>query len=140
MNEIKQHNYFQPLPENKYNPLSWIHPEVIIGNNCWIGSDVMITDNVVLGDNVSISCGVKIYDHDTSFYRATKGRVQAKHYKVKIGSNTQIGTNSVIVPKNSNIEIGECVIVGALSLVKSSIEPNQIVGGNPLRFIKYVRD
>lgn len=137
--QIKKHNYNKPLPPNKYNPLSWIHPNAIIGENCWIGSDVMITDNVELGDNVSISCGVKIYDHDTSYYRATKGRVQAKHYKVQIGSNTQIGSNSVIVPKDSDIIIGESVIVGALSLVRRSIKSNHIVGGNPLRYINQIR-
>lgn len=137
---IKQHNYNKPPHENKYNPLSWIHPGAKIGDNCWIGSGVIITDNVELCDNVSISCGVCIYDHDTSIYRVTEGKVQAKHYKIKIGSHTQIGSNSVIVPKDKDIVIGDHVIVGALSLIKEDIPSYHIVGGIPAKIIGVVKE
>jgi len=131
----KQHNYKKSIPENKYNPLSWIHPKAIIGDNCWIGSDVMISEHVEIGDNVSISCGVKIHDHDTSYNHATEKNIGITYYKVKIGSNTQIGSNSVIVPTDKDLTIGDNVIVGALSLVKHDIPDRHVMGGNPLRFI-----
>ena len=137
--KIKKHNYNQPLPENKYNPLAWISPEAVIGNNCWIGSDVVITKNVEIGDNVSVSCGCKIYDHDTSFYRSSEGAVKEKHYKVKIGSFTHIGSNSVIIPKDKDIVIGDHVIIGALSLVKTSVPPYTIVAGIPATVIGDVK-
>lgn len=137
---LKQHKYNQQLPENKYNPLSWIHPDAVIGDNCWIGSDVMISANVELKDNVSISCGCKIYDHDTSRYRVTEGRIQAKHYKVVIGSHTQIGSNSVIVPKGGDIIIGDHVIVGALSLVRESISPHSVAVGIPAKVIMRIEE
>ena len=99
----------------------------------------MITKNVEIGDNVSLSCGVLIYDHDTSFYRAEEGNIEARHYKVKIGSYTQIGSNSVIVPKDRDITIGDHVVIGALSLVKTSIPSYTIVGGIPARVIGDVK-
>ena len=136
---MKQHNYNQPLPENKYNPLAWIHPDAKIGDNCWIGAFCMITKNVEIGDNVSLSAGVLIYDHDTSFYRAEEGNIEAQHYKVKIGSYTQIGSNSVIVPKDRDIIIGDHVVIGALSLIKTSIPSYTIVGGIPARVIGDVK-
>lgn len=137
---LKRHKYNQPLPPNKYNPLAWISLEAKIGDNCWIGSDVLITANVELGDEVSISCGCKIYDHDTSQYRVTEGRIQAKHYKVVIGSHTQIGSNSVIVPKGGDIIIGDHVIVGALSLVRESISPHSVAVGIPAKVIRRIEE
>lgn len=135
---LKAHKYNQPLPPNKYNPLAWISPEAKIGDNCWIGSDVVITANVELRNNVSISCGCKIYDHDTSYYRITEGKIQPKHYKVVIGSHTQIGSNSVIVPKDKDIIIGDYVIVGALSFVNQSIPPYSIAWGIPAKVIRRI--
>lgn len=135
---MKQHNYNRPLPPNPYNPLSWISPEAVIGENCWIGSDVMITANVELEDNVSISCGCKIYDHDTSWYRASEGRIQAKHYKVIIGRCTQIGSNSVICPRDQDIVIGDHCIIGALSFVRHSVPAYTVAAGNPLRVVRHI--
>lgn len=99
----------------------------------------MVTDNVEIGDNVSLSCGVLVYDHDTSFYRAYEGKAEATHYKVRIGSHTQIGSNSVIVPKDRDITIGDHVVVGALSLVKTDIPSYSIVAGIPAKVIGDVK-
>jgi len=135
---IKEHNYDKQLPPNKYNPLSWIHPNAIIGENCWIGSDVMISENVEIGDNVSIACGTKIMDHDTSYYRVTEGEIQAKHFKVKIGSNSHTGSNSVILAGKRDVVLGDHVIVGALSLVNKSFKSNVIIAGVPAQIVKVI--
>lgn len=137
---MKKHNYDRSLPPNKYNPLSWIHPEAVIGDNCWIGSDVFIGPNVELDDNVSISCGCKIYDHDTSWYRASEGVLEAKHYRVKIGRCTQVGSNTVIVPGDGDITIGDHCIIGALSLVKGDIPPYSVAVGIPARVIRHINE
>jgi len=137
---IKEHNYNKELPPNKHNPLSWIHPNAIIGDNCWIGSDVMICENVEIGDNVSIACGTKIMDHDTSYYRVSEGKIQARHYNVEIGKNSHTGSNSVILAGNQDVLLGNNVIVGALSLVNRSFPPNVIVAGIPAKVIKYIGD
>lgn len=137
-NKMKAHNYSQPLPPNKYNPLSWIHPDAEIGENCWIGAFVYIGPGVEIGDNVSIANGVQIFDHDTSWYRASEGRPREKHYKVEIGRCGEIGSNTVIVPGCEDITIGDHCIVGALSLVKKSIPAYSVAVGCPARVIRHI--
>lgn len=137
---MKKHNYNRPLPPNPYNPLSWIHPATVIGDNCWIGSDVVITSNVELADNVSISCGCKIYDHDASWYRVSEGRIEAKHYNVKIGRCTQVGSNTVICATDGDITIGDHCIIGALSYVRRSVPAYTVAAGNPLRIVRHINE
>ena len=135
---IKKHNYDGKIPLNKYNPLSWIHPEAIIGENCWIGSDVVISKNIEIGDNVSVSCGAKILDHDNSYNRVSEGKVKTKHFKVKIGSHSHIGSNAVILAGKNDVTLGDHVIVGALSLVNKSFPPNLVIAGIPAKVIKFI--
>ncbi|MDD5614955.1 MAG: acyltransferase [Candidatus Methanoperedens sp.] len=137
-NKIKQHKYNQPLPPNPYNPLSWISPEAVIGENCWIGAFVYIGPNVTIDDNVSIANGCLIYDHDTSWYRASEGRIQAEHYHVKIGRCTEIGSNTVVLPGAKDVTIGDHCIVGALSLVKKDIPAYSVAVGCPARVIRHI--
>lgn len=137
---MKSHNYNKPLPPNPYNPLSWISPEAVIGENCWIGSDVFIGPGIEIGDNVSIACGCKIYDHDTSWYRVTEGRIEAKHYKIKIGRCTEIGSNTVVLPGDQDVTIGDHCIIGALSLVKRDIPAYSVAVGCPARIIRYINE
>lgn len=135
---IKKHNYDQPLPQNKYNPLSWIQPEAKIGDNCWIGAFCYVAHNVVIGDNVSLANGVQIFDHDTSLYRATHGRENPVYYTVIIDDDVEIGANSVIIPNGKDITIGHNTIVGALSFVRDDIPPYSIAVGIPAEVVKKV--
>lgn len=135
---IKKHNYDRPLPPNKYNPLSWIQPEAKIGDNCWIGAFCYIAHNVVIGDNVSLANGVQIFDHDTSWYRATHGQAETVHYKVAIEDDIEIGANSVIIPNGKDITIGHNSIVGALSFVRDDIPPYSVAVGIPAKVVKKV--
>lgn len=129
---MKEHTYGKEIPKNKYNPFAWICKGAKIGENAWIGSGVYISDNVEIGNNVSISNGVQIFDHDNSWYRATEGRVPpGEKHKVKIGDYTQIGSNTVILADKNDIEIGDHVIVGALSLIKNKIPSKTVVYGVP---------
>jgi acetyltransferase-like isoleucine patch superfamily enzyme len=134
--QIKKHNYNQSLPENKYNPLSWIQPEAKIGDNCWIGAFCYIAHNVEIGDNVSLANGVQIFDHDTSWYRATRGQVQPTYYKVTIEDDIEIGANAVIIPNGHDITIGHNTIVGALSFVRDDIPPYSVAVGIPAKVVK----
>ena len=135
---LKRHSYNQPLPPNKYNPLAWVVPEAEIGDNCWIGAFCYVAGRVTLGDNVSLSNGVQVYDHDTSYYRATHGKVEKKYYHVTIEHDVQIGANSVVIPQGKDIVIGHNSIVGALSLVTESIPPYSVAVGIPARVVKRI--
>ena len=132
---VKKHNYNQPLPQNKYNQLSWIQPNAKIGANCWIGAFCFIADNVTIGDNVSIANGVQIFDHDTSHYRATHGKADINQYDVVIEDDVEIGANSVVI---GDVTIGHNSIIGALSLVKEDVPNHSIAVGIPAKVIKKV--
>ncbi len=98
----------------------------------------MVTEDVEIGNNVSLSCGVLCYNHDTSFHRVSEGKVQAKHFKVKIGDYSHIGSNSVIIPKDRDIEIGDHCVIGALTLIRHSTPPYTVWVGSPARMIRKI--
>jgi chloramphenicol O-acetyltransferase type B len=59
-----------------------------------------------------------------------------KSADVTIGDYVWIGAGSYIGP---GIVIGDGAIVGANSVVHRAVEPNEIVGGSPLRHIRFKR-
>ena len=53
--------------------------------------------------------------------------------RVKIGNYATIGTNATILP---DITIGEGANVGAGAVVTKNVKKNQIVAGNPAKYIR----
>jgi acetyltransferase-like isoleucine patch superfamily enzyme len=53
--------------------------------------------------------------------------------KVKIGNFVNIGTNSTILP---GLTIEDGAFIGAGAIVTKNVKKNQIVFGNPAKFIK----
>lgn len=92
-----------------------------IGENFVIGHPV----SIVIGDKVIIGDNVKIYQC------VTIGQKNNKY--PRIGNNVVIYPNSVIV---GDITIGDNCIIGAGSVVISSIPNNCVAAGNPARVIK----
>jgi len=110
---------------------------VMIGESCHIScsSKVHIEDNVLLGRRVHItdnSHGETTYDSlntpplDRSIY--SKG-------EVIIRKNVWIGDNVVIL---AGVEIGECSVVGAQSVVTKSVPAFSICAGVPAKVIKHI--
>lgn len=131
-----------------------------IGSNVRIDDFCIISGNVKLGSNIHISAYVAIYGkynveledytgispkstvysamddfggdfligpiHDESKTNVTGGKVLIKKY-------SQIGCNSVVFP---NLIIGEGCVVGACSLVRSSLEAWNIYVGVPAKKLK----
>ena len=114
---------------------------ITLGEDVWIGYFTLIdgSGGLEIGSRVSISSGVHIYTHDSTDYRMfnlPKDVIEGTHIKrapVKIGSNVQIGANSVILP---GVTIGDNVIIGALSLVNRDIPSNSVAAGTPCKVIK----
>lgn len=114
---------------------------ITFGEDVWIGYFCLVdgSGGLEIGSRVSISSGVHIYTHDSSEYRRLdliKDPVKGSHIKrapVKIGSNVQIGANSVIAP---GVTIGDNVIIGALSFVNRDIPSNCVAAGTPCKVIK----
>ena len=100
-----------------------------IGNNCVISWSAHLDKSInpkgiYIGDNVWILRGAMILAHDHCRRLKTD---------VKIGNNSVIGINSVIMP---GVVIGSNVVVGACSVVTKDIPSGSIVAGNPAKIIK----
>ena len=93
--------------------------KVAIGNHVVLGTGVCIFDS----DFHSLDPNVRAYDADDS-KKATK--------RVIIEDHAFIGAYSIIL---KGVKIGKNSIVGAGSVVRESIPPNQIWAGNPAKFI-----
>ena len=59
--------------------------------------------------------------------------LNVKHMDVIFKKHALVGAGSVVLP---GVVVGEGAAVGAMSLVKKSINPYEIWAGNPLKFIK----
>ena len=118
---------------------------ITLGEDVWIGYFTLIdgSGGLEIGNKVSISSGVHIYTHDSSEFRQhdlVKDPTNGTHIKrapVKIGSNVQIGANSVIAP---GVTIGDNVIVGALSFINKDVPSNFVVAGAPYKVIRRYYD
>lgn len=112
---------------------SFIFGDVKVGVETWIGPFTLLDGSgggLVIGDHCSISAGVHIYTHDTVLWAVSGGVQQARKSAVKIGSNTYIGAQSVIV---AGVTIGERCVIAANSLVNRDVPDGTIVGGTPAK-------
>lgn len=117
---------------------SFIFGDVKVGVETWIGPFTLLDGSgggLTIGDHCSISAGVHIYTHDTVLWTVSGGVQQERKSAVKIGSNTYIGAQSVIV---AGITIGERCVIAANSLVNRDVLDGTIVGGTPARKLGHV--
>jgi putative colanic acid biosynthesis acetyltransferase WcaF len=102
-----------------------------LGANCWLGegvwihnqAPVMIEDNVIISQETFITTG----SHDV---RKTMDLVVKP---VSIRRGAWVTSRCVVL---QGVNIGENVVVTPCSVVHKSLSPNQIYGGNPLRWIR----
>lgn len=113
-----------------------------IGNNVGMTATTIICRNkITIMDNVMIGVGTHIYD--TNFHninpidRIIKGDCQetVKTDPIIIHKNAFIGAFSIIL---KGVTIGQNSVIAAGSVVVKSIPNNQMWGGNPAKFIKYI--
>ncbi len=104
-----------------------------ISNNCSLACSA----GVELKDFSGLSSGVKIYSASDDYLgrSMTNPTIPDKYKKVKTGKvilekHVIIGSSSVILP---NLTIGEGASVGALSLVKDSLEEWSVYAGSPVK-------
>lgn len=100
-----------------------IGKNVFIGMKCYM-DDVAIK-NTTIEDNVTISYGC---------YFACHGKGQA-HTKIIIKENAYIGMRCNILSGKEGIIIGENSIIGAGSLVNTSIPTNMKAAGVPVKIL-----
>lgn len=117
---------------------SCIFGDVAVGKNTWIGPFTILDGSgggLMIGDNCSISAGVQIYTHDTVLWAVSGGVQEARKAAVKIGSNSYIGAQSVIV---AGVTIGSRCVIAANSLVNRDVPDGTIVGGTPARRLGFI--
>jgi galactoside O-acetyltransferase len=92
-----------------------------------------------IGDCSALTAGVRIVTGTDDYHGGTfmsspcpPNWRNPKIGKIIIGPGSFIGTNSVVLP---DVTIGECVVVGALSMVNKDLEPYGIYVGSPARKI-----
>lgn len=112
--------------------------KIVIGNNVKIGKDVILYANknggIEIGDNTIIAAQSYIIDSNHSIAKGELiSRQKLDSQRIVIGKDVWIGADCTVV-KGSSILNG--AVIGAKSLVNSTIEENNIAFGVPARHYK----
>lgn len=103
-----------------------LQPGLIVDvSHCWL---IEIKDNVILAPHVYLLA------HDTSTQRFVG---YTKIGRIVIHNNVFVGARTTIMP---GVTIGENSIIGANSLVTSSIPENVVAAGNPAKVICSIKE
>ena len=120
-------------------PMNVIHRNSYIDKTCKIGNGIQIMPGV------NVNCFTKIGDYtilntsSTIDHECVIGsgvHLMGNSYvggRVIIEDNVTIGSNAIIFP---DIKIEKGAFVGAGSVVRKNVKKNQIVVGNPAKFLK----
>ena len=123
------------LPENKFRPVSLIHPSAVIARSCEIsGKGVIIGANAVIGaqskiGNFTLINRGALIGHDVTvsdFATIESGAILAG--QTVIGSGSYIAMGVKILPK---INIGQDSIAAAGAVVRENVSDNTMVAGVP---------
>ena len=114
--------------------------EVRVGEHVWIGPYTLLdgsSGELEIGDFVSIDSGVQIYTHDSTRHYVSGGKMPFENGPVSIGSNTVIGSMSMIA---CGVAIGSHCVVAAHSFVNRDLPDWSIAAGCPARVIGRVKE
>lgn len=111
--------------------------QLVIGEGTWIGQQCFFhsAGGIIIGKNIGIGPGVKII---TSFHIDSNLNEPILHQQLKfapviIEDNSDLGTNSVIMP---GVTIKRGTQVGAGAVVTKSFPEYSVIAGVPAKIIK----
>lgn len=114
-----------------------------IGKNSGMTNTTLYVDEkITIGDYVNIGAGCLIMDsnfHSTDWRDRMDRSIDIKKKKtapIQIGDVVFIGARSIICKR---VSIGNHSMIAAGSVVVTDVPDNQIWGGNPAVFLKYVK-
>ena len=121
-------------------------PLSIINKYSFLDSSSTLGKGIIIMPNVTIHCYSKIGDYcilntsSTIEHECNIG--YGTHImggacisgRVKIGNFVTVGTNATILP---NLKISDGAYIGAGAVVTRNVKKNEIVVGNPAKFVKY---
>lgn len=123
--------------------------EVCKARGLKVGKDVIFVEApkfgsepylIEIGDRTKITANCTFINHDGAMYviRSMEKYTDARNFgRIKIGKNCFIGNNCTILP---GVEMGDNCILGAGSVLNSSMPPNSVYAGVPARFICTVEE
>ena len=123
-------------------PLSAIHPTAFLHKTCKIGKGLQVMPGVNVNCFSSIGDFVILNTSSTVDHECIIGNgvhIMGNAYvggRVKIGNFVTIGSNATIFP---DIEIKNGAFIGAGSVVRKNVGENEVVVGNPAKFLKSVK-
>lgn len=130
---------YNELIAREFNPVTLIHPTVILSEGAkidkgvFIGAGAVINIDAEIGENSIVNTGV-IIDHETTIGRdshvAPGCRIAGR---VKIGEGTFIGIGASLIDK---IKIGDGVIVGAGTVIIEDVPSFSKIVGVPGRVLE----
>lgn len=112
-------------------PFAEIQRDATIGKRCRIQSHAFICELVTIGDDCFISHGAMFINDLFSLGGPSQGRRELWR-ETRIGNKVSIGTNATILP----VTICDRAVIGAGSVVTSSIREPGIYVGNPARLLR----
>ena len=143
-NELGMARYFisKELENKKIKPLNIISKSAYVDNEKLLGKGIQLFTNSVvqtnarLGDYSILNTGA-ILEHDCitgNGVHIMPGAVIGGN--AVIGDYVSIGLNATVMP---NVQIGEGAYVGAGAVVMDDVKKNEVVVGNPAKFLKHIK-
>ena len=110
--------------------------EIYVGDYCFINAGCYLSGNIRMGNFVMLASQVAIVggDHNTNIPGVPmrfSGRDRAR--QVRIADDVWIGHGAIIL---CGVSIGEGAVIGAGSVVTSSVDEYAIVAGVPAEFVR----
>lgn len=110
-----------------------------VGENFFANYNFTVLDvgKVIIGKNAQIAPNVSIYTAGHPIHPVSRNSGYEYGIGITIGDHVWIGGNTVILP---GVNIGNCVVIGAGSVVTKDIPDNYITAGNPCKLIREITD
>lgn len=134
---IKLHTIYQNIYDKAYI-------EICKARGLKVGKDVIFIEApkfgsepylIEIGDRTKITANCTFINHDGAMYviRSMEKYKDARNFgRIKIGKNCFIGNNCIFLP---GVEMGDNCILGAGSVLSSSMPSNTVFAGVPAKFI-----
>jgi acetyltransferase-like isoleucine patch superfamily enzyme len=105
---------------------------VKVGRHVWIGPNVILdgSGGLEIGDYCAISAGAQIYSHNSVGWSTSLGQSPIERAPTRLGQGVYVGPGAIV---EMGVSIGDCAVIGALTLVNKSIPSGARMFGVPGR-------